>query len=221
MEKVLSTDARAELARRGLTYRQIDALDAALPTAAAWLANTAAMKDVKDKLETAVEALNTTKEALRAMSSGPLPSQVEARNRLFLADFDLDGDGQALALAAQAIERASAVAIRAIADLPTAQRHTNEISPHVMRVIDSALERGALVEVAEVWNGKTIPVWRRKTIERSSSGSSSYSNVVCICLRALGRVDPNPEGMIKAHIRWLKDRKRHFEEAWKAGSQNS
>ena len=199
MAAMLTHNHRADLRRCGLTMRQIDEIEVVLPSAKAWLTPLSPMKAVRKELTEVIESSEATINLLRRIQAGVQPAQAEAFARIYVTDAKKsNGALPILGVAVEALERLRDVAVCSLEELPKRQRQTKAISPEILRLIDDALLRGIVL------NGG-----RGELILPTSTPRGAYSEIARICLLAMGRDDPNPEAMIKAHVRWRDARKRH------------
>ena len=211
MAAMLTPKDRSDLRLRGLTIRQIDEIEVVLPSAKAWLTALSPMKAVREKLTEVIASSEATIKLLRGIQAGLLPAQAEAFARVQVTDAKKhNGTLQTLDGAVEALERLRDVAVCSLDELPKRQRQTNAISPMVLRLIDDAMLRGIVL------NGG-----KGELITPSSTPNGAYSDIACICLRAMGKADPKPEAMIKAHVRWRAARRLHqFQEMESRGGKS-
>jgi len=198
MAAMLTISDRAHFRRLGLTIQQIDEIEIILPSAKAWLAPISPMNAVKEKLQDIIASADATIKLLEGLKGGNLPHQKEAFGRVLIADSDVNNGIQTVELAIHSIENLREVTARALGELPRMQRQTSAISPQVLRLIDDALLRGVVL------NGGVGPL-----LVPSSTPGNAYSEIARICLLAMGKDDPNPQAMIKSHLRWLTARRQH------------
>ena len=199
MARLLSRTHRSDLKRHGLSVAQIDALEILLPSAKAHLSILAPMKGIRDKLLEVTESAKATRKVLAGLKIDGLAELREANARLAVADHLLNGsDNDTLDAAVQALDRTVAIAENALAALPTKQKLTTAIPPQVMQLIDRGLLASSTIDGVA-----TETPW----ISKVSTPESAYSEIVRICMTAMGREDPDPRTMIRAHQRWLIDQR--------------
>ncbi len=199
MPSLLSRNNRSDLKRRGLSVAQIDALEILLPSAKAHLSKLAPMKGIRDKLLEVTESAKATRKVLAGLKIDGLAELREANARLAVADHLLNGsDNDTLDAAVQALDRTVAIAENALAALSTKQRLTTAIPPQVMQLIDRGLLASSTIDGVA-----TETPW----ISKVATSRSAYSEIVRICMDAMGRPVPDPRTMIRAHQRWLRDQR--------------
>ena len=219
-------EQRVSLKRLDVIDAQIAELEAVLPFARLVLRRSAPLQDVRDELQSLAKEMESAQKRMSRLLEAHVSSLAlhESWDRVWMASFEVNGDGDEVERASNALTIAQDIVRRAQAELPNKQRRSNAGTPWPVARIHEALVRGWGKAYVQVRTGdapakaERIPPFPFKL---STDPNSSFRVIVGICYDAIRESQDNdPERAIRAYVDLI-NRKRNQAERDAIGSSSA
>ena len=206
-----SPDQRRELLRLGVPEMAIQVIEVeALPAARRRLVRQAPMREVRKELQHVETAVREARNALEALlTPSKVASMRDAQTLLIGGGYRYQQDGIPLNRASQALVPALEVLAVAIKQLPEKPVRHRLADDRPVYLIHDALQKGCLfagMPFVEVKRGRLAGLSLiAPELRPSTSPTSPFRQIVCICYERLGMPTADPERAVKAFVRrWVR-----------------
>jgi hypothetical protein len=160
----------------------------------------ATLMKVRDKLSGIAKPLKKAKAAMEAMSKVSSLANVEAYNRILLAE---ESTQPGYEVVAEQLTHIITIMQRALELLAAEPRRTNDANPIPIHLIEAALSIGFRKHHDPEMRGKVLPPYKL----RVSRKRPPFPEIATICYEAIGR-RYEPDRAIRNYLALTKSRKR-------------
>jgi len=191
---------RERLKDLGVFDEQAHCLEVIFPLCRALLSKPATMTEVRDKLSQIAKPLKQAKEAMDAVFRDSSHANMEANNRILLAETATQSTNDGIA---EELTHIVTIVQRALESLAAEQRRAHYANPIPIRLIESALLKGFTRHHDPEMQGKGLPPYQL-TVSRKRP---PFPEIAAICYEAIGRCN-EPDRAIRNYLTMTKHQRR-------------